>query len=155
MGPKRVKKGPKMGQKSVIFGVTLYHFWVDPGSLWGHSGTILVSFWHHFGVILTQFEVFFGPLWNIFGRFVPFWGFGSKEKCIETVKPYFEEDAYGYRSVKQRGQTGTNSSMCGPFLVPQRPFYIGIENVFRSYLFLNRLFTKINLYVNCICLVVP
>ena len=98
-----------------------------------------MSFCPHFGII-------FGPFWCVFDPFVAFFlgpsyakngslgGGLGKKKCIETVKPYFEERVWSYRSVKEPGQTDTDSSRYDPFLVPERPFYIGIENSFRSYL---------------------
>ena len=48
----------KMGQKWVIFWVTLDRFWGDPVSLWGHLGIVLKSFY-----------IFLGPFWYAFGHF--------------------------------------------------------------------------------------
>ena len=36
------------------FCVILDHFWVDPGSLWGHFGIILASFWCRFRIVLSN-----------------------------------------------------------------------------------------------------
>ena len=51
----------------------LYHFWVDPGSLWGYLGIILASFWHHFRSFWCRFDpicsTLFGYLWAISARF--------------------------------------------------------------------------------------
>ena len=74
------QKGPKKGRKIGHFWVISDHFWVDPGSLWGHLGMILASFWHHFGVVLvsfwSHFEAFFCLFlgyffWTILGHFSP------------------------------------------------------------------------------------
>ena len=56
--------------------------------------------------------------------------FLSKKICVETLKPYFEENNLRYRLVKKPGQTDTNSQLYDPFLVPKRPFYMGFENLF-------------------------
>ena len=53
----------------------------------------------------------------------------SAKKCIESLKPFFEEEPYSYRSVKEPDQMDTNSSRYDPFLVPKRPFYIADVNL--------------------------
>ena len=57
-------------------------------------------------------------------------GVSVKKICVETLKPYFEENNLRYRLVKKPGQTDTNSQLYDPFLVPKRPFYMGFENLF-------------------------
>ena len=67
MGPKWAKNRSKIGH----FGVILDHFWVDPGSLWGHLGIVLASFWGRFGVVLTPFSGLFGVVFDPLGVFRP------------------------------------------------------------------------------------
>ena len=140
--------GPFYGSFRVLFGPfrdkngtvceILDHFW-------GHFGVILVSHWVDFVIVLTSFWGCFGAvlasLWGRFGVFLilvggfcafffrpnpgHFRGFWSRKKCVETLKPYFGENTQSYRSVKEPGQTDTNSSRYGLLL---------IENLFRSYL---------------------
>ena len=95
--------GQKMGQNGSFLG--------DFEPFLGQSDVILGSLRIDFDMVLAScfwslwyhFEVMFGPSWNIFdhfcvvsgGRFRPktshFLG-GWVKKCIETLKPYFEED---------------------------------------------------------------
>ena len=107
------------------FGIVFRSFWcrfvLILESFSGRFGAFLTLLWHFFLGLLTPKTDHLGAVW-------------VKKKCIETVKPYFEERVWSYRSVKEPGQTDTDSSRYDPFLVPKRPFYIGIENSFRSYL---------------------
>ena len=91
--------------------------------------SFLASFSGRFGAFSTALVRFFPSLFRPKTGHLE--GFGSKN-VFETLRPYFEEDTQRYQSVKKPGQTDTNSSWYGPFLVQKMPFYIGIEKLFRS-----------------------
>ena len=97
------------------------------GIISGTFGPSLRSLWDDFDTILGLFWVFFYSQRP--KRVVCF-----VIKCIETARAYFVEDIEIYRSVKEPGQADTKNSSYGSFLVVERPFYIGIETLFRSHL---------------------
>ena len=99
-----------------IFEVILGHFWV----ILELVVVILVSVWNVFAIVLASFRGCFGIVlaspWGRFGAFLillgglcaflaknpVIWGsVGESKKCVETLKPYFEEDTHSYRSVKE------------------------------------------------------
>ena len=106
MAQNTAKMRPKMGQKSVILG----WFWTIFGSIRGYFGATWGPFWPRFVIIFGLFwhrlELIFGLFWcdsDHFGRFLGRFfkaknrsfggrGGGGWKKCIETLKPYFEED---------------------------------------------------------------
>ena len=80
-------------------------FWGDFGPFLGRSGVTLGSLRDHFGIVLGSFWCRFDPILSLFGAFLTLLGgflglfrpktchFGGLgQKCIETLKPYFEED---------------------------------------------------------------
>ena len=81
-----------MDHLGVIFGPFLG---VDPGSLWDHLGIV----WGRCGTSLGPFGVFltlFGGFGAFLGQKPVILGFFLVKNCIETLKPYFEEDTQSY-----------------------------------------------------------
>ena len=74
---------------------------------------------------------------------------------LRPLNPYFEEKNQGYRLVQEASQTETNSSKYDAFLVQKKTFYIGIQKLVPLASPANRYFTKIDLHINCVCLVLP
>ena len=96
-------------------------------SIRDHFGVTLGLFWHRFGIIFGPFWCVFEPFWRLLGLFrlgqkrVILAGFGSKN-VLRPCNPVLKRTPRGTRS--------NGRSWCQK----RRPFYIGIENLFRSHL---------------------
>ena len=160
-GPKKwAKNGPKIGH----FRVILDHFWVDPGHFGGHLGIILASFWHPFGSFWRRFELIFPPFWCIFDRF--FWAAFFRPKTGHFGWFWVKKMHWNRKTLFWRGhlglliREGTRSNgheqlEMRPVVGAQKAILHRDRNLVSLVSPLNRHFTKIKLYVNCVCLVVP
>ena len=168
---------PHLGLYGAIFGL----LWEQNGfnSVWfcGHFGPFLGRFAvtleslrDHFRTASVSLMDCFGVVWNTFlchfrrrlGKFSPkrafffFWVLCQQIVWRPNTQPCSEKDNRGYRLVNESGQMDPNSSRYGPFVLgAKKPFYIGIENLFRSYLFWIDTLQKKDLSINRVWLVEP